>query len=204
MKLRLIAPRSFASNCYLMISKQQALVVDPSVSLAAITQALHEERAVCQGILLTHGHFDHMLALDEVRQAFPDAPVYIHRDDSDFLADGEKNAFSFFFYQNRTWQPTSHLLTDGDILSLGNEQIEVIHTPGHTPGSVCYRCGSTLLTGDTLFNGGYGRYDLYGGDLNELIRSLRRLSDLPSDLTIYPGHGTDAPLGRALAQTMLL
>lgn len=205
MVIRSIAPASFASNCYLIVEDAHALVVDPAVSISAILSALGEQNAVCDGIVLTHGHFDHMLSLDELRRAFPDAPVYIHKEDASFLGDADKNAYAFFFREDRIWAPANRLLNDGDEISLGGQSICVLHTPGHTPGSICLRCGEDdLITGDTLFDGNYGRYDLWGGSLESLIDSMKRLSTLPEHLTIYPGHGTSAKLGPALRMTGLI
>lgn len=198
MKIRSISPDSFASNCYLVIEGGQAMVVDPGVSLRAIQSALDAEGATLCGILLTHGHFDHILTLDELRDAYPDAPVYLHAADAELLADGEKNAFALFMGQDRTWRPADHLLTDGEIILLGDARIRVRHTPGHTRGSVCYLCGDDLITGDTLFAQGFGRYDLYGGDWAALARSLRELTELSPALRIHPGHGMSATLGDAL------
>lgn len=205
MLIRSIAPQSFASNCYLILSDGHALVVDPAVSMSAILSALGEESAVCEGIVLTHGHFDHMLTLDELRRAFPDAPVYIHREDASYLGDSQKNAFTFFFHQDRVWQAADKLLVDGDVLLLGNEAVRVVHTPGHTPGSICLYCGENdLITGDTLFDGGYGRCDLWGGSFTTLIESLQKLQKLPEHLTIHPGHGGTARLGAAIRMTGLI
>lgn len=203
-KIRSICPDSFASNCYLLLQGQAALVVDPGVGLGAIRSALAAEGAECRGILLTHGHFDHILSLDELRAAYPDAPVYLHADDAELLSDGQKNAFALFFGQDRVWQPANRLLLGGEIIPLGDEQIRVIHTPGHTQGSVCYLFGDHLITGDTLFDGGYGRCDLYGGDWAALTRTLRRLTELPGVLRIYPGHGPSAALGDSLSDIGLV
>ncbi len=198
MRIRSICPDSFASNCYLVIEGERALIVDPSVSVDAVQSALVSEGARCVGILLTHGHFDHLLSLDELRDAYPDAPVYLHAADAELLSDGDKNAFALFFGQDRVWRPADHLLTDGEIILLGDARLRVLHTPGHTRGSVCYLCGDDLITGDTIFAGGYGRYDLYGGDYGALCRSLRSLTELSPTLHIHPGHGPSARLGDAL------
>lgn len=202
MIIRSIAPASFASNCYLIVADGHALVVDPAVSLSAILSALGEESAACEGIVLTHGHFDHMLTLDELRRAFPDAPVYIHEQDATYLGDSRKNAFAFFFQQDRTWQNADRTLRDGDTIPFGKSSVRVLHTPGHTPGSICLVCGDNdLITGDTLFDGNYGRYDLWGGSLDALIDSMRLLATLPEHLTIHPGHGGTARLGDAVRMT---
>ena len=204
MKIRSICPDSFASNCYLIIDGQDALAVDPGVSLAALRSVLADEGASLRGILLTHGHFDHILSLDELRDAYPDAPVYLHENDAELLSDGEKNAFALFFGEDRVWRPADRLLLGGESLPLGDKQVKVIHTPGHTRGSVCYLCEGHLVTGDTLFDGGYGRCDLYGGNESALYRSLRSLTQLSPTLRIYPGHGPSAVLGDALGQIGLV
>ena len=199
MKLITLTPNSFASNCYLACEGGHAFVIDPSASTARILSALREQGAVCDGILLTHGHFDHMLSLDELRAALPTAPVYIHRDDAENLADGKKNAFAEFFGQDRAWKAADRLLTDGDTLPPGDAFLTVLHTPGHTKGSCCYLAsdGSFLLSGDTMFAAGYGRYDLYGGDEKALAASLERISTLPMTLMLAPGHGECTTLERA-------
>lgn len=206
MRLRCIAPDSFASNCYLLLSEHKgqtlALVIDPGVSVESILQALEQESAVLQGILLTHGHFDHVLSLDALRDVLPHVPTYIHEADAELLTDAKKNAFATLFGLDRTWRSADRQLKDGDTLTLGEDCIHVLHTPGHTRGSVCYQCDGMLLSGDTLFANGYGRYDLYGGDAQALLGSLQSLRALPQQLRIYPGHGESASLSDALAAVL--
>jgi glyoxylase-like metal-dependent hydrolase (beta-lactamase superfamily II) len=197
LKIVPICSDSYGANTYLLASCEEAFIVDPTVSVGAMLRAVEKENAVLKGILLTHGHFDHLFSLDPLRK---DTGVcaYIHQNDAIMLTDGKKNAFFDFFGKERTYAPAEHLLLGGELLSLGNEKIEVIHTPGHTQGSVCYRCGDILVTGDTLFANTYGRCDLYGGDMSALARSLASLRELNQNLTIYPGHGGTATLGSAL------
>ena len=196
MKIIPICPGSAMANCYLIEHEGHALVTDPCVTVSAILHAAEIAGAVLDGILLTHGHFDHVLTLDTLRDA-TDIPAYIHASDQILLPDGEKNAFALFFGQDRAFRPAERTLKDGDRIPLGQAFVEVIHTPGHTAGSVCYRAGDQLLTGDTLFADSFGRYDLYSGDLNTLKTSLRRLSAIDPSLTIFPGHGESVPLGTA-------
>jgi len=198
-----ICPASFSSNTYLLVSGGAALVVDPSVSAEAILRASEKEKVTIEGILLTHGHFDHILSLDVLREVLS-VPAAIHEHDAVMLTDGRKNAFYDFFGKERTFGAAERLLSEGDTISLSDETITVLHTPGHTGGSVCYLCGDSLMTGDTLFSNTYGRCDLWSGNEKEMQQSLRRLRSLPPTLTIYPGHGESATLRDALDEVAYL
>ena len=197
MKIVPICADSYGANTYLLVSGGEAFVVDPTVSVGAIQRAAQSEDSTLKGILLTHGHFDHLFSLDPLRSA-TNIEAYIHEKDSVMLTDGRLNAFFDFFGKERTYNPAEHLLRGGDILPLGDEKIEVLHTPGHTDGSVCYRCGDILVTGDTLFADTYGRCDLYSGDISKMRASLRRLASLDGNTVIYPGHGTTERLSHAI------
>ena len=204
MEIYNLFPGSFGSNCYLLISGNQAAVVDPSADADVILQKIAEKGATLQYILLTHGHFDHICSLDALREK-TGVPAYIHKGDADMPSDSLKNAFSVFFGQSRSYRAPEKLLADGDVLTLGDEDIRVLHTPGHTEGSVCYLCSDKLLlTGDTLFDRGFGRYDLYGGDPYKLRNSLARLALLDRSFTIYAGHGSPTDLGDATDNCPLL
>ncbi len=198
MELQNLYPGSWGSNCYLLVSDGHAALVDPSADAATLLSAVQSAGAVLDMILLTHGHFDHIVSVDSLRQ-MTGAPLMLHADDAEMLADAHKNAFYTFFHVNRTYRPADRLLHGGEELRLGSETIKVLHTPGHSKGSVCYLCGDEfLLTGDTLFDEGYGRYDLWGGNYGELVDSLASLRRLDPLLPIYPGHGAPAKLGIAL------
>ena len=197
MKIIPIAPYSFGANTYAIISDGHALIIDPSVTVNAITSAVAEECAVIDAIVLTHGHFDHIVAIDTLREA-TGAPVLIHENDAEMLTDGSKNAFLTFFGRDRTYAPANKTLTDGDSLKLGRSEVKVIHTPGHSKGSICLLCDGFIITGDTLFADTVGRCDLWGGSDTELASSLARLRDLDPSLMIYAGHGAPERLGIAL------
>lgn len=197
MKIISVCPESFGANTYLLISGSHALVVDPAVSVSAILDAAHRENAEPEGILLTHGHFDHVFSLDGLRDA-TGIPAYIHEADAVMLTDGKKNAFYEFFGKERTYRPAERLLQDGQVIPLGHETVTVLHTPGHTGGSVCYRCGDFLLTGDTLFAESFGRCDLWSGNTEQMRTSLQLLRQQDAALAIYPGHGSASVLGHAL------
>lgn len=193
-------PGSYASNCYLLEDGGQVVIVDPSAAAVSILRKIQEMGAVPIAVLLTHGHFDHIMSIDTLRAHVEGLPVYIHGEDAPMLADGEKNGFSFFFGQDRVYHPADKYLHHGDTIKVGNATLEVVHTPGHSPGSVCYLCREDkfLLTGDTLFADNIGRCDLWGGSHPTLMDSLRRLRNLDGNLTIYPGHGDTNQLSKAL------
>ncbi len=197
MKIISICPQSFASNCYALISDGKALIVDPSVSADAIMSKVMAENAVIQGILLTHGHFDHIISLDTLRKCAC-VGAAIHKDDAPMLADGKKNAFYTFFKQDRAYAPAETLIEGDAEITLGSDVITVIHTPGHSPGSVCYLCGNIMVTGDTLFADTIGRCDLWGGSDADMLASLEKLRKYDKKIMIYPGHGPSATLGDAL------
>ena len=201
MRIRAICPYSFGSNTFLLISGSHALVVDPSVSVQALSSVLSEEGAALEGILLTHGHFDHTVSVDTLRDTFK-VDLFVHENDAVMLTDGKKNGFYEFYGKECVHGAPQRLLSDGNELMLGEETVKVIHTPGHTKGSVCFHCGDFLVTGDTLFADSVGRTDLFGGSHSELEVSLDRLRSLDGGLTIYPGHGNHAPLSVALQNSL--
>ena len=189
-------PGSYGSNCYLIEDSGEALIVDPSAAASAILRRLREDGCTPVGILLTHGHFDHIMSVDTLRRAEPDLKVCIHEADAPMLPDGQKNGFTFFFRQDRSWGEADVLLTDGQEIRVGAITLRVVHTPGHSPGSVCYLCESEgiMLTGDTLFADNIGRCDLWEGSYGVMRKTLQALRALRGDLTIYPGHGERSTL----------
>ena len=198
MEIQNLYPGSWGSNCYLLTAGSHAALVDPSADASTLMDAVAARGCTLDMILLTHGHFDHIVSVDTLRQR-TGTPLLIHKDDAPMLTDAKKNAFYTFFRMERTYRDADRFLHDGEELNLGNEIIRVIHTPGHSPGSVCFLCnGEYLLTGDTLFDEGFGRYDLWGGSATILKDSLSRLRTLDQSLPIYPGHGAPATLGNAL------
>ena len=183
----------FGSNTYVLTSGNDSAVVDPSADLNEILSST--SKSTIKYILLTHGHFDHIMSLDALAKA-TGATVLIHRCDLFMPSDTSQNA-SDYFGLNISSSSDISPVNDGDKILLGDEIISVIHTPGHTPGSVCYDCGKFLLCGDTLFTRGYGRYDLPGGNPQVLFSSLQKLAQISSDPTIHPGHGASCALSDA-------
>ena len=148
-------------------------VVDPDWDAAAILERVKQQNLKITDILLTHSHFDHINAIEEVLRGY-DAQVHLIKEEAKFWGH----------YQDL---PTLH--HGGDIIKLGESNIRILHTPGHTPGSACYFLDGNVISGDTLFVFGCGRCDLAGGDPNQMYDTLRRLkSDLPSNTILHPGH----------------
>jgi glyoxylase-like metal-dependent hydrolase (beta-lactamase superfamily II) len=141
-----------------------------------------------EAILLTHGHFDHIGAVDEL-VALTGASVHISERDAELLTDGRKNASAVFFGKSMLCNTAPQTFKSGDILDFGNLSFSVLLTPGHTRGSVCYFVGDAVFTGDTFFADGYGRTDLYGGNEQLILHSLRKLVTCMKGKRVYPGHG---------------
>ena len=185
MKIITLVLGPLETNCYLVSDEKSGLcaVIDPATRSAKILETVqaHGWRVGC--ILLTHAHFDHTGALKSLHAALPDVPIYVHALD----ADNNTNMSNGNLVYTDTY-------ADGGIVSCGGLTFRVLHTPGHTPGSVCLQCENALFTGDTLFAGSYGRTDFIGGDEAAMRRSLARLGHLEGDCTVLPGHGEDSTL----------
>lgn len=193
---------SWLSNCYVLISndsngKPHAAVIDPSSPAEDIIDTVKSNGATLDMIIMTHGHFDHIMSLDDLRSV-SGAPAFIHKEDAEMLTDGRKNAYSFFFGGAFIQKEADVLLSDGDIINLGEETLKVLHLPGHSKGSIALLGDNFLITGDTIFSEGFGRYDLHGGNATVLKQSLISLKSLDPQLNIYAGHGESTKLGQAL------
>ena len=176
------------TNCYIVYGEdKKAVVIDPAFSPDVIKKALCEKGLTLDKILLTHAHFDHIMAVQALRDN--GAKVYIHIEDEEMLYDSEKNCSFEFTGRDLEIDKAEHLIVDGDMIEVGDEKLTVYHTPGHTKGSVCYVSEELIFSGDTLFKDGVGRWDLYGGNYDTLICSLKKLKELEKDYTVLPGHG---------------
>lgn len=186
MNIKLMQVGPIGTNCYILEHDNKIAVIDPGDEAGRILGELKKSDAQVEYILLTHGHYDHTTAVPELHKALPEAKIYIHQADAN-------GAGSRLF--PLAGQVDDLLLYDeGDTLPLGALTIEVLHTPGHSPGSVTLKAGDVLFTGDTLFAGDCGRCDLYGGSYQTMLKSLKKLAALPGDYRVLPGHGPESTL----------
>lgn len=186
----------FMANCYIVACSEtrQALVIDPGVPDPWIQSCVTENDLTVAGIVLTHGHLDHIGGVGWVK-GWTGAPVAIHEADADYLTSPSLNG-SLYFGTQVTAPPADRLLQDGDEIEAGRLRLRVIHTPGHSPGGICLYTPGHLFAGDTLFAGSIGRTDLPGGGLRTLIQSIKaRLLALPPETVVYPGHGPSTTIG---------
>ena len=183
MKITQVTAGSIGTNCYIIYNEatKSAVVIDPSDE-AVLAEARIEALGLdVKAVLLTHGHFDHSGEAGKLADKLG-VPIWMHPADKalpSWLTHG---------------LPQTRDLADGETLDFDGLRFTVIHTPGHTPGSVCFRCGDSLFAGDTLFAGSCGRTDLPGGSSKDMAASLRRLAAMEGDCTVYPGHGETSTL----------
>jgi glyoxylase-like metal-dependent hydrolase (beta-lactamase superfamily II) len=175
------------TNCYIVTDENtfECAVIDPGDESNTVMSYLEENRLVCRFIFITHGHYDHVMAAREV-SAQTGAPIYINRRDTG-------DSVSAAQYRFKPDEAT-RFYAEGDVITVGGLSFRILETPGHSPGGVSLLCQNALFAGDTLFRGSCGRVDLPGGDMDTLLRSLKRLGDLPGDYEVYPGHEASSTL----------
>lgn len=200
MKIVPIEPIGFESNSYLVIENGTAMLIDAGAPTKTVEKALRAENATLSCIVLTHAHFDHTISAAPLAERCA-CPIYVSEQDREMLGDPSKNGMTHLFgYGKATDFSTLDVRMLESELRFAGLPMRVLHTPGHSKGSCCLEIGHALFSGDTLFDGGFGRYDLYGGDAITLKNSLQTLRSLDSELALYPGHGEMSKLGDALSQ----
>ena len=190
MKVKVMQVGPIGTNCYILEDDTtgKAAVIDPGDEAGRILKVLEEDKVEVEYILLTHGHYDHTTAVPELARTFPQAAIYIHKADANgagsqlFPLAGQVEGLKYY--------------DEGDTLPLGSLTIQVLHTPGHSPGSVTLKVEDVLFTGDTLFCGSMGRTDLGGGSYEQIMASLKRLGRLEGDFHVCPGHDRTSTLDR--------
>lgn len=190
MKIETFVTGIISTNCYVVHNEdtKEAVIIDPAYYPKKMKAYIAEEGLEIRAILLTHGHFDHIMGIDAILEEFP-VPVFVHEDEEELINDIVLNESKT--YTNGYTFSKAEYIKDGQILEFAGYQFRVIHTPGHTSGGVCYYVESenTLFSGDTLFYASVGRTDFPTSSTSALIRSIReKLLILPDETVVYPGH----------------
>ena len=183
MNIHILPLGMLQTNCYILTEGDCCLVIDPGDEPQKVLSFLEAQGLTLEAILLTHGHFDHVGAVKTLA-AETDCRVFLN--EKDLALPGAMTAGPLYH---------TDFYSDGDHLTLAGLDFEVLHTPGHTPGSVCLRFGQHLFSGDTLFEGSCGRTDFPGSNPSDMVRSLGRLAQLDESLKVYPGHGGSTTIG---------
>ena len=193
MKLKALQVGPIGTNCYYLLDEKtnKAAIIDPGDEAEVILYQFPMDGVDVEYILLTHGHYDHTTGVPGLAKHYPDAKIYIHQADA--------NGAGSTLFPLATQVDELLLYDEGDTLTLGDTTIEVMHTPGHSLGSVVLKAGDILFCGDTLFCGSCGRTDLPGGSYKQIMESLKRLGQLEGDYYVCPGHDRTSTLERERA-----
>ncbi|MBC2575944.1 MBL fold metallo-hydrolase [Peptostreptococcus canis] len=196
MKLEVIVDSMMQENTYIYYDEKtlDAVVIDPALSFDRQKKFIKDKNLNVKYIMLTHSHADHIGDVKELKK-FTNAPILANIHEKEMLNDANKNLSSQFFPYPIEIEADIYV-DEKDKIKMGEHIFSFINTPGHTEGGMCIRCGMEMFTGDTLFQGSIGRTDLYGGDYNKILKSLKKLAKLEEDLVIYPGHGPASTIGR--------
>lgn len=184
------------TNCYIVHKNHRALIIDPGGESEKVSCFLNKNEVKPEAIVLTHAHFDHIGAVDDVRKEFS-IPVYLHQAEQDWLTEPSYNGSGRFPRTPIVTSPPDFFIEEGKA-EIGSFTLDVYHTPWHSPGSVTlvFEDDGFMISGDVLFQQGIGRTDLYGGNTEQLITSIQtKVFQLNEDLTVYPGHGNPTSIG---------
>jgi glyoxylase-like metal-dependent hydrolase (beta-lactamase superfamily II) len=194
-KIEKVVVGSIETNCYIVSAKNDhTAVIDPGDEAGKIMAEIKKIRDLrLDYILLTHAHFDHVLAVDELKRKFPEAKIFIGQNDQEILANLSKQSY-FLSQKVKDLVSPTETVQDGDVLNFAKDKIKVIETPGHTPGGVCYLIDGCLFSGDTLFYHSHGRTDLPTSNNDKMSKSLEKLAKLSENIRVFPGHGPETTI----------
>jgi hydroxyacylglutathione hydrolase len=199
LEIKVLTLGALNTNCYIIWDKEtlDAWIIDPADEGNLISEEVIREELNVKKIILTHGHFDHILGLLEVKLNFPTAPIYCHKDDLFLVKTGQSRALHWFKRQIDPVPLPDVFYQDGDTIELGNNMFSITHTPGHTPGSIVLYCKDEelLISGDTLFKQAIGRTDFKYSNHQDIIDSLQKILKLPKDTKVISGHGPETTIG---------
>lgn len=197
MNLTTVVCGALSSNCYILDDGNSAVIIDPGFPEQKLMDYVYANKSKIKFILLTHRHFDHVSAATQIRD-ITGAKIAVHPLDECGLYSDEASLTAMFGYlygRANTDAKADVLISNGDVISSGEMSFQVIETPGHSPGGVCYLCDNLLFSGDTLFRGSVGRTDLPSCSYSDLMESVKKLSKLPDETLVYPGHGASTNIG---------
>jgi glyoxylase-like metal-dependent hydrolase (beta-lactamase superfamily II) len=192
MILEVVAVGAYQANCYILAEDNgsNAIIIDPGDEYEKIKKIIDKHKLIPATIVNTHGHIDHIGADNKFN-----LPVYIHKNDADFLSDPYKSMSSFLGLSTPI-QVKIKTVEDKDKITMENISLDVIHTPGHTPGSICLKTDDMIFTGDTLFCSGIGRTDFPYASEKDMFNSLKKIMTFPDYIKILPGHGPSSTIGK--------
>lgn len=202
MEVKVFVSDLLEANCYLISHQAQGIVVDPAGIGEEVLSYLEENQIKLLAVINTHGHGDHIAGNAWLKEK-TGVPIIIHQADAEYLTNTDLNLSSFIGYEV-SGPPADQLLEDGSIIQVGDQELRVIHTPGHTPGGICLLAPGFLISGDTLFKHSVGRSDLPGGDSQILKESIMKLKELPGDTVVYPGHGPSTTIEAEIQHNMFM
>jgi hydroxyacylglutathione hydrolase len=183
------------TNCYIIQSEDDGIIIDPGDEPERILRFVKDLKLTPKLIVATHTHFDHVLGVERVRKDLH-IPFAINKEDLEILESMQARVRQFMGFSALPPPKVDQFLRDGQLITLGQDKVRVLHTPGHSPGSISLVGQGFVFTGDALFNQSIGRTDLPGGDTDTLIRSItNRLFNLDDDTIVYPGHGPETSIG---------
>jgi len=196
--LRTFTVGPMEANCYILYNpdKREGLIIDPGAEGSRLIKFIQKEKISILYIINTHGHPDHIGANRKLKE-HTGAPILIHQYDAPMLAESD-SVLSVIFPSEYSSPPADNLIKEGDSIECAGMKLQVLHTPGHTPGGISLLTDDSIFTGDTLFAGSVGRFDLPGGSQEILLNSVDKILSLDENLTIYPGHGPSTTVAQEL------